>query len=516
MQTRKIKYHCHDDVADIGVWIKFAICPFDDWTEEERAQWVDENIDFKWFRSVGEAICYYEQSRDFPDILSVDIDCRELPSDYRLPEGCRLPQDFAGTEKDSTRGKALLEYAFRYFPDSIVFYFTGQVSDDTVWPVVEQALRKGIDVKKKNKDKGPTGITVDSTSLLRKAAEKYLRQYTNPSEKHAIREKVIHKCRKDLLKELVNTSKGSFLFSHLTVGWSNLQNDDEWKRGILSSLFRDITLAASQCFGVDGVKQATHDISQGYYKENDDNTAWHSKAIDQVNKLLETLSEVKSLLASRSVALRYLTTYEKHIQLFLQKLEQVDPKSQIPAVDDLTREVRTKFRFGTSPNSTPMKFGNLEPTKWGKEEFEIYLPVHLVYEADFQNISTKCDRVVLCALESQEKRQHPKTWKGDKQPVLHREFMIFEQDGNDEYSENVPLKCLPGYFEVFQSKGFELFGRMYLVLRRNNQLQVYDCTYKPPTQRDLNVLSNLSTYLEGKKATVKAFYIFEFQSWRQP
>lgn len=289
------------------------------------------------------------------------------------------------------------------------------------------------------------------------------------------------------------------------------------KRGLANVFSPDITLAASECFGVDGVKQATHHISQGYYKENDDNTAWHSKAKDQLNKLLATLSEVKSLLRKRSLQLPYLDTYEQNIRSFLKKLNAIDPNDKIPAVDDLTREVRENFRFGTSQNSTNIELGNHKPIRYGANEFEIYLPVHLVYEDEFKKMSTECTRVVLCSLKTQERRQQPITSAENKQPVLHRELVIFEQDGNDEYAQDIPSERLPDYFEVFQTKGFEFFGRMYLVLRRGGQLQVYDCTYKPAIQRDLNVFNNLSACLkEGKKATVKAFYIFEFQSWRQP
>jgi len=107
---------------------------------------------------------------------------------------------------------------------------------------------------------------------------------------------------------------------------------------------------------------------------------------------------------------------------------------------------------------------------------------------------------------------------------LHREYIVFEQTGTDEYPDKVPGNILPDYFEVFRLKHFDLFGRMYLLLRRNGNPKLYDCTYSPCIEKELNILNKglrqhekgLKEYVEGRIKEVKAFFIFEFSGWRQP
>lgn len=279
----------------------------------------------------------------------------------------------------------------------------------------------------------------------------------------------------------------------------------------------DLTLAASECFGVDGVKQATHPLSQQYYVGKD---GWHQKAISQVDVLNKVIEEGVTILSNREspVNLSYLETYRENLKEFKKALEKTDNNTS-PPISNLQMVVRESFRFGTSPNSSPIEFDSINVVaRLSGNHFEIYLPIHLIYKSEFDSLSKKCNRVKVHSWQTKEPHNRTiKTWGNEKEPKLHREYLIFEQDGTDDYSDNVPMITLPDYFDVFRSRGFELFGRLYLVLRRRGKLKLFDCTYSPCIKPDITIFDNtLRNHLEREKSNVKAFFIFEIFGWRQP
>jgi len=69
------------------------------------------------------------------------------------------------------------------------------------------------------------------------------------------------------------------------IYWND--NSPDWPN-IKKLLTPDLTLAASECVGINGIKQATHPIEQGYYIGKD---GWYENMIGQLKNLKSIIDE---------------------------------------------------------------------------------------------------------------------------------------------------------------------------------------------------------------------------------
>jgi hypothetical protein len=295
-------------------------------------------------------------------------------------------------------------------------------------------------------------------------------------------------------------------------------NTPDWE--ILMKLVKpNLTLAASECFGINGIKQATHSLAQGFYIGPD---GWYNNILTQVDHFIKTIEETNKFTCINIIdKFPVLKQYLDNIKNFRKKTVKINNNHEL-ATKSLPQLRNKYFSFGTSRKRKKFKIGKKDITRNDKinpkqgNEFEIYLPVHEIFKSEFKTLYDNCDSIKHHTWQSNEVYPLPQTWNVDsKRPKIFKDYLVFNQRGEPYPCD--AIQRLPECFEVFRNKHFEFFGNMYLVLKRQNgQIEINDCTYEQALPKTSDYFDKtLTKYLEENNDTT-AYFIFEFNSWRQP
>lgn len=120
---RKLSIHNIEDDSQDSRKVKLSLC-FDNENKIDddtlRLKFVENNYIFKRFVFVGEAINYYETTKDYPDIIVIDIDFTKLDA---------IP-NIDAIEISNTRGIDMIKYVLQYLPEqTLMVILTGQAQN---------------------------------------------------------------------------------------------------------------------------------------------------------------------------------------------------------------------------------------------------------------------------------------------------------------------------------------------------------------------------------------------------
>lgn len=338
-----------------------------------------------------------------------------------------------------------------------------------------------------------------------KVAKQLIESIDNPNE-------IISKIRDNPteipdLQVMINSKTwlGKHIFAPYYEKSLNQYNINE----IIDELVPNFSLKASECFGIDGYKQATHDLSQGYFTGD-----WY-------NNLLENLFKLSSMLNNNGNNTNdELVKYKNVIDGFttdlinLEKIEEAKKQVEVRRINN--KKVHNDFRIGTSTNAKRKFLLNNQELQralnLGGNEFEVYLPIDKIFEKNFTFLMSKtCLLGCFSHKTNQKLERNPITWVNGKQPILCKEYLIFyiENEFNNNFNS-------PDFITNFYSGKFEYFGKIYLYLCQNAVWNLLDMTYKKNNVTIDSIPNELILNIKQKQPEAKTFIIFEFHGWRQP
>jgi hypothetical protein len=198
---------------------------------------------------------------------------------------------------------------------------------------------------------------------------------------------------------------------------------------------------------------------------------------------------------------------------------------------------RNRVRWGTSIHSENKMCRCVERCQHRKngEEFEIYIPVPEMFGKDINEVVRRGggteDGFLLAACGSKKSGGADQRADRDKQPYVVFNYQIF------------PLDCHPSHpwdriavenwasssFGSLRRKGFRLFGKIFMAVKSDNGLGIYDLTFG----KDLIIEIREEDFLPSspcrcgvecvarKKSLALVtettpILVFRFQTWRQP
>jgi hypothetical protein len=524
MQTSKLKIHCFDDVAEAAQYVKISICPYHNKSRKYRIQWTEENVSYKRFQAVGEAIAYYEETNDYPDLISIDIDSRELHESFKLSDkqiGI-IPTKYLGEERTSTRGKSLLAYIIEKYPNCAVLYFTGQIHVSEVVKEVINAERRGVEsvVTKADKGKGIFELQDMIVSKLKQVAKNYFNKLDS-SIKKELKHELFSLDKEDFLLFKVNVDKKEYQLKDILIAYLPLE-ENEFKAEIGKLLTPDITLAASEVFGIFGVKQITHEAPDYFpYNNTGELKEEISRQFNGFEQLIKDVKETQNNIFGN-------TTFEEHYKEFKQTILTNEIASHIADIN-LQSERDKKFRYGSvSRKNTRITIvlNGAEPTDLPVElindvdKFEINLPIHLIFKNCLERILSAAsneNKFYLCSFRDEKKAMyHP--IKGNNIPNKPSFFFNYLLMPSKNIFE-LNLSNLPDHIKCLWEKNFGYFGEYYLAIKNNTGWNIFNSTWKDNIyciELD-NIIPNsciLNHFIIDNKI-LQTIHIFRFNTWNQ-
>lgn len=543
---KKIKIHIIDDQQSWRNDIKLAFTPNvpNDKLEEfikhnslkinpakgtkkamEKISFTESFFDITEFENVNSAKECYSKKENIPDILLLDIDFSNLD-----------PDQYSIEERSYTRGLDLFDYIKKdtFFKGTIIRLVTGQSkykNEEVDGEISAKLYANNIDnshIIQKNQT--ITSIQLIKNNWLCAIAKKKLKLATSLVKKK-LKELILSNNWEKDSEFKIEIQNDEYRFCDLFFGWYD-ETKEKLKNDILAELTPDLSLAASECFGINGIKQATHDLEQQYYIGDN---GWISNMKKQLDDYYKILIEVKSEFDGENLK-EIKSNYEKYLKKINVIKDEVQKISQKKEAEKFFENNKSKYRFGTSPNSTKIEINNKPLEKINKgNEFEIYFPVHELYSNQFEKLLSKSKDFKAYSFNTEKKLEDNPTWKVheqpefDKTPKLFKEYIIFTQEfenGNEnEYSENIPLESQPDFLSNFINLKFEYFGNIYVILKQNGNWILYNCTYIDNILHEIIDFNQFETYMIESKdllkklttnENAKAYFIFEFLTWRQP
>lgn len=491
MKTNKLKIHCFDDESIPASWVEIAICPFHKKSSIFRRNWTKENVEYKRFQSVGEAISYYEETNNYPDLIAIDIDSRELHPSFKLSDILSdeqidlIPLRYrVDDEKTSTRGKQLMEYAIENFPNSQMFYISSQFGNTEVFnKVVRNAFNEGLTAIPRDKAQGFYGIQLPILEELKKVAKKYLYKLDSYT-KIELKNKLCELNKGDFLDLKVNIDYKEYHIKDILIAYLPLE-ENEFKIEINKLFFSDLSLAASECFGILGIKQITHDTSNFYFKD----ARLFQKINNQIDLMFNCINEI-----SNENITEKLSTFRNDIEEFTTEFK--NNNNQV--YSEILRVKRNdNFQFkGDSFNDI---LGE-EFKDYGNSDnfFELNIPIHKIFEIEF-------GLFLKSILEKSSKGASANRYSWfssagiviDKTEIvetytikLFNNFIGFYHDGNNIFNPEDTNHYQANWLKSFQ-KNLNYFGKLYILKKETeNEYTVFDCTY--------DSVINLGNYSEWK------------------
>lgn len=471
MKTNRLKIHCFDDEAVPASWVEIAICPYHSESAEDRQKWTNDNIAYKRFKSVGEAIAYYEKTNDYPDLIAIDIDSRELHQSYKLSDAQinLIPLNYrVDSEKTSTRGKDLMRYAIEKFPNSQMFYITGQIGNvGEVFDEVMNATIRGLTTIRRDKSEAFVGIQLPFLKELKQVARKYICKLDSYA-KIGLKDKLCELNKEDFLDLKVNIDFKEYHLKDILVAYLPLEGN-EFRLEINKLFPLDLSLAASECFGILGIKQITHKTRDYYYIDN----RLFLKIKNQINSFNKIINEISDesikdkLMFFKNNINEFSTIFkENNDQIFNQKL----------------REKRNlNFQFKGDRFDEILGQDKNVPTD--NSNFELNIPIQEIFNTEFkifiESILEKSGKGAwantynwfnLATTESSENVEgfEIKLWNN---------FIGFYHDGKNIFDPENTNHYRADWLKSFQ-KSLDCFGKLYILKKDgDNEYSVFDCTY---------------------------------------
>jgi len=258
---------------------------------------------------------------------------------------------------------------------------------------------------------------------------------------------------------------------------------------ILRSLVKlDLTYTASLYFGVGPIKQITHN-REGVFNAKD-KTQMREEAENRRKQFEDALNGA----ASKFYPSGRLASYRERLRLFdaaFEKWKENNSISSYPFYSEDLAAARDKcVRFGNDIKAIPLWDRNWETVLSGTD-FEIYVPVHEIYETDIlscrkqftQIEGTKEERFIIACRANATHMPEFNSEDTDK-PLMTWNYLIFRYT----YTMNTPnwsatkLRDPPRFPEGFRSlcnNNFEQFGRFFLVFHEGSELKLMDITSGP-------------------------------------
>jgi len=342
---------------------------------------------------------------------------------------------------------------------------------------------------------------------FKKVAKELIKSIDNPND-------IISKIRDNSnvipdLQVMINSKAwlGKHIFAPYYEKSLNQYNINE----IIDELVPNFSLKASECFGIDGYKQATHSCTQGYYTGD-----WFTNLLENLSKLSSFINENGNNTDDELV--KYKNTiddFNKDLSTIVKLNEEGKKQEEVQRIINSRKEYKV-FRIGTSPNAKReffIKEIKLERShNLGGNEFEVYLPIDKIFESQFTSLMSKAPLLGCFSLKTKQKLQrNPITWVNGKQPILCKEYLIFyiENEFNNKFNP-------PDFITNFNSGKFEYFGKIYWYLCQDTVWNLLDMTYGKNNVTIDSIPNELITEITHKQPEAKTFIIFEFLGWRQP
>ncbi len=323
----------------------------------------------------------------------------------------------------------------------------------------------------------------------------------------------INFCRLRNVLQFVRTQSGNYTDDTLRVTQYAIDNYERMIKKLSESKKEgrkkclNLVFSASESLAIGGVKQSTHPPENGYCTEN-----WYDIMQGQLSQLI---SDTKKVI-EQAPDLSHVKNYLKLIQDFQREMVQLGDGH--PNTISKSNEFMRKFRYGTSLRSSRLLIDNQAPERLCDIgfEFEIYVPVHEIFQTQFRRLIIECDTFQCYAHGTIEKMDLPGTWSKDKTPEVYNDYLIFGRQGDGSFWSRNAYSNLLSYFEAFRNAHFDLFGKMYFWYRHTKGIRLFDCTEYPSDEKSLDTFAD-KTLVDRltKQQKAMAFFIFEFEGWRQ-
>lgn len=318
---------------------------------------------------------------------------------------------------------------------------------------------------------------------------------------------------------------------NLLIGWrthSRNSYPDNLPYLLHSLIAPDIALAASECFGIFGVKELTHGGS-GYW----DSKTVVRKSIEQSKTFISVVRNIsnaalKSCLENRLQSWfdilngEAVVTFDSSTQSCLTAQEFRDKYFKCQTKDVL------KHLRETALNTVTLKEFELSGIK--NHGFEIFInPVELSsrgFQTLFARVKSRAgaDSLGICCLAT--KNDPRDTLKAcdengrEWEAILYRNYLIISHDVIQGIDENLLFNSIQNQTICeFRGSGFYFLGEYYICLKEGDKLRYFDCFCEdnPPGTKVFSVdqLAHFEEFVRNCEGTRKKIYhIFAFNSWR--
>jgi CRISPR/Cas system CSM-associated protein Csm2 small subunit len=480
---------------------------------------------------------YYTPSPNFDDVLNY-IRHGDLP-DILVVD---MRWEFENKAAKNNAGKDLIEEVTRRNEEIEVFTNTAY-GREVLKHIVEVALSMKIDTIKDNPTKDDFKDIFPQT--FHRIANKYI-QRADTKEKNALISLAGNVQNDDLiLDEIIQVNGEKWKVKNLFLCCWN--PDTKKYEGVLQCLkdfiIPDITCAFSECFGVEGVKQITHNAGNYF---STDRTLLQAKIKEQTDKLDQVLLDVKTSypeiynavevhiksfeefkdILSRSSNF----TFDENLQKIRERHFQFKGLKTLNGLTEILHELKGKNELTCFSLQEP-SYEFCEDSASGKE-FEINIPIYKIFEKQFNNffkrIFPNVSKKGACAKDAEffSCTSFIETYKTNdfNDLELYENLLVIRHAGDKTLNPTSWDKRSdePDWLQDYQNV-MPFLGRLHLFTRKSaaNDFYVFDCTQFPiQSFGDFKNWhsSQKNKFLEcmmGKDASNTIYYVFSFLAWRQ-
>jgi hypothetical protein len=489
----------------------------------ELLEWIDNNLEIRRFVCAKDAIDYYDSDGAVaPDLLLCDIDFTE--------QRC---------SESATAGIGIVLKVRDKFPQTVVAYLTSQETDPLVRNTIEKklvSLPSESRIVRKDVRSMSNDLRRKLPILFGKVARGYLERATL-NELEALWRTLLLERRP--LGCQVNVAGEEWKLRDLFIGaqvritdrtaedgfsqvpeWSFLSDEQlvEEIKGQIAQQF-SLTYQFSKCFGRWGVKEITHgnkakNKSQGYYYDDERLVA----CVDaQLVELSNRINEVWGSPANASIeeCVRkfdlFASTWEqKRGCLFSKELREIRNSVFQVYGSQIVEHVKSlggDLSVGMAPESL--------------EEFEVNLPIHLIFEGAFHQLLNPKDS----GLGRAEILSGSRRCQSDSLPDLFDAF-VFENYLLIQYERSLDIREIlsrdsespADFLATFYNQGIEKYGKYYIIIR-DETLDYYEVVFSGaravPKENVFGVEPHPLEELIERDREFKTHHLFVFAGWRQ-
>ena len=355
------------------------------------------------------------------------------------------------------------------------------------------------------------------------------------------RRELLNLCsRHDSIEAFIELRVAGWRIGDLAVGWhGRTQSDpaypDDLPQKIRETVWPDLSLAASWYYGVGPIKQITHS-PQGYFRGSKQD--FQEQVEQRKSGLDAALTCAHAVVSTATENVRKVQCIADHFH-HSWKTGWAAAGDSYPYFVAGLGDARNAVRCGTAINSGTRLCACTSAcchTRKG-EHFEVYVPIREMFGKDIDEVVSSggggSDKFMLAAC-GKPSVQSDRAADTTKQPYVVLNYQIFplcckqDQSWSKRTIENWASSA-----DNLLAKGFSLFGKIFMIIKANNGVEIYDITLG---SRQVNMIQareflpefpcrcqsegdaecEVSKHTLAKVSENSPILVLRLETWRQP